>query len=263
MRRIYLILLLFSGLISTVASFKTEASFYPEIDKHKIAKVFQEDIPATKKEGEKGKIEKEIVVAKKFQYHNVRSGETLSRISRRYGVSIEEIVALNPSITNIDLIITGEKLVLAKSEMMPKKGSVKKNRTNASLILRASSLSIAEKMVIVEDVAKRTGLPWQVLAGLTQQESGFGVSNIGDDGNSIGPFQIHLPSHPEVKREQAMDFRWSANWAGNYLLELGAKQDLMRALRLWNGSCKNPKTLTHAKNVMHWAKNKYGYKLGA
>ena len=43
-------------------------------------------------------------------------------------------------------------------------------------------------------------------------ESRFNKNAIGDSGNSYGLAQIHLPSHPTVTRELALNPFWSLNW---------------------------------------------------
>ena len=148
----------------------------------------------------------------------------------------------------------GKQLILSQFQ---KKivGSTKKISRRYGVI----AVSRQDKIRILESVATKTGIPWEILAGLSEQESGFGIALSGDSGRSRGPFHIHLPSHPEISLEQAMDWQWSSNWAGQYLVELGARNDLFTALRKWNGSKNNPKTLVHAKRVMHHAKNIYGY----
>jgi len=44
-------------------------------------------------------------------------------------------------------------------------------------------------------------------------ESSLRPEAIGDDGWSIGLFQIHLPSHPEVTKELALDPYWATEWS--------------------------------------------------
>ena len=44
----------------------------------------------------------------------VRDGDTLSKLARRFGVTVEELLAANPRITNRDLIRTGEGLVIPR-----------------------------------------------------------------------------------------------------------------------------------------------------
>lgn len=46
---------------------------------------------------------------------------------------------------------------------------------------------------------------------ITRCESGFVESAVGDGGNSFGLVQIHLPSHPEITKEQALD-KYFATW---------------------------------------------------
>jgi len=262
MKRIYLLFLLLIAFIALSGSFETEASFHPRNYNFDSESYFKKKVFEESRQVKPLETQNEVTPDNQQKHfsHTIKRGETLSQICRKYNMSIENILSLNSRIDNINLIIAGEELVISKLEMQSKKVSSKKNAAKVAKLSHPSKLSQAEKMAVIEDVAERTGLPWQVLAGLTHQESGFGKANVGDGGRSIGPFQINLPSHPEVTKAQAMDFKWSANWAGNHLLKLKADEDLMLALRLWNGSSKNPKTLTHAKLVMHWAKNTYGYK---
>jgi hypothetical protein len=46
------------------------------------------------------------------QHYGVRPGDTLSRISRMYNLSVGEILAVNPSITDKNRIVVGQKLVI-------------------------------------------------------------------------------------------------------------------------------------------------------
>jgi LysM repeat protein len=42
----------------------------------------------------------------------VRSGDTIGRVARRFGVSIEAILAVNPQLRDPNLIVTGQTLLL-------------------------------------------------------------------------------------------------------------------------------------------------------
>ena len=44
------------------------------------------------------------------EYYTVQSGDTLWGISQRYGISLNQIIALNPQIQNPDLIYPGQKV---------------------------------------------------------------------------------------------------------------------------------------------------------
>jgi hypothetical protein len=44
-------------------------------------------------------------------------------------------------------------------------------------------------------------------------ESSLNPSAVGDGGDSFGIFQIHLPSHPTVTAEEALDAVWAIQWS--------------------------------------------------
>jgi len=46
-------------------------------------------------------------------------------------------------------------------------------------------------------------------------ESRFNKDAIGDSGNSYGIAQIHLPSHPYISKEQALNPFFALNWMSN------------------------------------------------
>lgn len=50
-----------------------------------------------------------------FQIYTVTSGDTLYHISEQYGVSVNDILALNPNITNADEIMVGMKILIPKA----------------------------------------------------------------------------------------------------------------------------------------------------
>lgn len=52
----------------------------------------------------------------------------------------------------------------------------------------------------------------QLLATL-DCESGLNPSAYGDASTSVGIAQIHLPAHPEISEAQALDPRFSIDWA--------------------------------------------------
>jgi hypothetical protein len=195
--------------------------------------------------------ETEKVIDENEFVYLVKRGDTLGKISQRYATSISDIMAINPEITNANRIFVGQSIRIDKGiEKSVEKGVL------PSVLLQE------EKILVLKRVEARTGVPWEILAGLAYQESGFGRHLIGDHGTSFGPFQIHLPAHPEVTRAQAMNWRWSANWTGDYLVKkLGANDNLFKALRLWNGSCKNPRTKDHATAVVYHAKHVFGLRM--
>ena len=54
-------------------------------------------------------------------------------------------------------------------------------------------------------------------------ESGFKPNAVGDGGHSFGVAQIHLPSHPTVSREQALDPDFPLRWTAQQFAKGNAK----------------------------------------
>ena len=65
---------------------------------------------------------------------------------------------------------------------------------------------------IVEAYAVKYGIPAKPLIDTLSCESHFNASAIGDKGKSFGVAQIHLPSHPNITKEQALDPLWAIDW---------------------------------------------------
>lgn len=51
------------------------------------------------------------------------------------------------------------------------------------------------------------------LREIARCESNFNYQAIGDHGNSVGLFQIHLPSHPNITKEMALNPYFSISFA--------------------------------------------------
>lgn len=61
----------------------------------------------------------------------------------------------------------------------------------------------------------------QVAQGIAGKESKFHCEAIGDHGTSHGCWQIHLPAHKEISKEQAHDIIWSTQWSLQEIKEKG------------------------------------------
>ena len=48
----------------------------------------------------------------------VQEGDTVHRIARQFSVSVQEIMALNPQLTNPDLLIPGQRICLPESAQL-------------------------------------------------------------------------------------------------------------------------------------------------
>lgn len=72
--------------------------------------------------------------------------------------------------------------------------------------------SKAERMVYANQMAYKYNISASDLKRTIKGESGWKPTAIGDGGYSIGMCQIHLPSHPSVSREQALDPKFCLEW---------------------------------------------------
>lgn len=63
----------------------------------------------------------------------------------------------------------------------------------------------------------------QLVQEIVGKESKFNTKASGDNGESAGAWQIHLPAHKDISREQAEDIIWATNWSLNQLKEGNCK----------------------------------------
>lgn len=71
--------------------------------------------------------------------YTVRPGDTLSKIAREYGTTVSNIVSLNPSITNPNLIYPGEVFTIRKNSNTDTNGNT--NSTTIYTVVRGDTLS--------------------------------------------------------------------------------------------------------------------------
>lgn len=65
--------------------------------------------------------------------------------------------------------------------------------------------------------AQKEALDVNLVLAIANCESGINPRAVGDSGRSYGIWQIHLPAHPTITREQAMDPLWSTRWAMDHM----------------------------------------------
>ena len=65
-------------------------------------------------------------------------------------------------------------------------------------------------------------------------ESRFNPQAIGDHGTSIGVAQIHLPAHPDITLEQAMDPIWSINWMIDWITAINPQTHRQNGFGIWS-----------------------------
>lgn len=69
-------------------------------------------VPDTHKQGEKGTPEKKASSAQK-RYHEVRKGDTLYSIAKKYGISLNDLIRLNSGLAKNQVIQPGQKIMVS------------------------------------------------------------------------------------------------------------------------------------------------------
>jgi len=114
------------------------ASYY-NLDKESILALNNLNNPNLLYLGQKITLPSEVQVTKRIQnesspnYHIIRKGESLSVISKRYGIPINNLISLN-NMHSPSVVMPGEKIFLKKS--LGNKDSKYKNKTNQNSIAR-------------------------------------------------------------------------------------------------------------------------------
>ena len=103
------------------------------------------------------------------------------------------------SATAIGLLFIPRKIVVAPDPASP------------AIIQQDKKIKTVEELIA--NAADRHGIDRVRFLATAKCESSLRPSVIGDDGNSIGLFQIHLPSHPDVLTENALNPEWAVEWA--------------------------------------------------
>ena len=81
----------------------------------------------------------------------------------------------------------------------------------------------ARNKAIIISKAGEWGIDSNLALKIVRCESGFDSKAIGDKGKSFGLWQIHLPAHPHITKEQALNPIWSTEWAMEKLKDGKAK----------------------------------------
>lgn len=64
----------------------------------------------------------------------------------------------------------------------------------------------------IDHAALTYGVSPLLMLNLAKCESALNPDAIGDKGTSYGLYQIHLPAHPDISKQQALNPTWAANW---------------------------------------------------
>ena len=79
------------------------------------------------------------------------------------------------------------------------------NKAESHGIDASTDLSKASINDLIDIYAKRYDVSEKTLHRVIKCESGYKENAVGDGGKSFGLVQIHLPSHPEITKTQALD----------------------------------------------------------
>ena len=69
-----------------------------------------------------------------------------------------------------------------------------------------------EIIALIYNTSKKYNLNYKQMFDVSKCESNFNQNAKGDSGNSWGIYQINLPAHPEITKEQALNPEWAINW---------------------------------------------------
>lgn len=70
---------------------------------------------------------------------------------------------------------------------------------------------------LINDSAMKYGVKASVMHTVIKCESGYNPNAVGDFGKSYGLVQIHLPSHPEISKAQALDREFAIDFLAKKL----------------------------------------------
>jgi hypothetical protein len=64
----------------------------------------------------------------------------------------------------------------------------------------------------IKRIAEKYDIDWKLVYAVCKVESNCNSDRIGDNGGSYGYYQISLPHHPDITKEQARDINFSTEW---------------------------------------------------
>lgn len=92
---------------------------------------------------------------------------------------------------------------------------------------------------VIQRIAKKHDIDWKLVKAICEVESHCNSDRIGDNGGSYGAYQVSLPHHPDITKEQAQDFEWATEWTIKHCEKYKDNKDLFFACH--NGIGKYPR----------------------
>lgn len=93
----------------------------------------------------------------------------------------------------------------------------------ATTQLSTPNIAYADQQPLIRDYvaaeATLAGANVQDSLAILDKESTDCQMMIGDHGTSLGCWQIHLPAHPDISKQQAMSIVWSTEWSVKQLAD--------------------------------------------
>jgi len=114
--------------------------------------------------------------------YTVQPGDSMDAIARRFGISLSELEAANPQISNPNLIHAGEILHIPSGKQ-PQSPIVDQDK--------------AEILKQIKPVLDKYDVPLPLVAAVIQVESDWNPRALGDNGTSFGLFQLHIGGQAE------------------------------------------------------------------
>ncbi len=154
-----------------------------------------------------------VSYAQSGSVYTVKSGDTLSALAAKFGVSVASIANAN-NIKNVNFISIGQKLsiptstaVVAKTQTTQKSSAATVSVASTTSTPRYTPLSASfpspyQKQVFIpyfKSASVQTGIPVTILEGLAWQESGWN-NNVVSSAGAIGVGQLTPPSINDVNK---------------------------------------------------------------
>lgn len=102
---------------------------------------------------------------------------------------------------------------------------------------------------IIKQISAKYGIDYKMVYAVCLVESNCNTDRIGDSGKSYGAYQIYLPAHPDISKEQAVNFSWATEWTIKHCEKY--KEDVKMFSLCHNGLGKYPRNEWYYERVLN------------